>query len=134
MKNQITLLFFSCFLLTSSCELFHHNDPLICTLDAAFCNPLLQDDKNKVGIPVDAFLGSLPSNLSEQEIIDQLLEWIICKSCVASIDFSCVSCLYSMPPQSRIGFSITKIGQTQSLALDVLMSEQPRFVRVFELP
>lgn len=86
---------------------------------------------DKVAISVNAFLGSLPSSLSEEEIIDRLMEWMICKSWVDSIDFSCVSCLFSLPPHSRIGFTILKDNQPQLHYMDILMSEQPRFVRVF---
>ncbi|MGY6523000.1 MAG: hypothetical protein ACXIUD_14805 [Mongoliitalea sp.] len=131
MKNQISFLLSLCFLFISSCQLFESEDTFTCTLDAAFCNPLIQEDFEKIAIPVNAFLGSLPSNLSEQEVIDRLMEWMICKSCVDSIDFSCVSCLSSFPPQSRIGFTVLKDGQPQLHYMDILMSEQPRFMRVF---
>jgi len=97
-----------------------------------FCSAVEKGDFQSLLPIADRFLSQLSGNLSDAEKIEKLNEWLSQKTCIAHTEVFCVSCMFSLPPQSRIFVTFSNNGQSAHKVLDVLMSDPPRVIRIFE--
>jgi hypothetical protein len=97
-----------------------------CTDEKEFCAFINSEEYDKTGELIDKYLSGLESNLSEEEQLDKLNDWLECKSCVESAEILCVSCIYTNPPQSEISVSFVVNGQQTVKTLDVIMDNPLR--------
>lgn len=97
-----------------------------------FCSAVQKEEYLSLLPLTDRFLAQLSGNLSDVEKIEKLNDWLSQKTCIAHTEVFCVSCMFSLPPQSRIFVTLSNNGQSAHKVLDILMSDPPRVSRIFE--
>ena len=100
---------------------------LKCADDPEFCALIGKEEYTKTGPIIDKYLSGLDKNLSAEDKLNLLSDWLTCKSCVSGAEILCNSCIYTLPAQSelRIWFSVN--GKTTEKTLDILMADPLRF-------
>jgi hypothetical protein len=109
----------------ANCE----KDNINCANDEAFCSFISTEDFNKTGPAIDKFLSGLKKDLSEDQKLEKLREWVECKSCVSKAEILCNSCIYTYPPQSEIKVVFIVDGRTREQILDIIMDDPLKFGR-----
>lgn len=107
------------------CSLSCSKQDMNCSHNTEFCNFIDSKDYTGAANMMNIFLTSVDSNQSEKAKIESLENWLKCKSCITNIDGSCVSCLWSNPPQSYIEIKVSENGQIVKKKVYVLMSKVP---------
>lgn len=97
-----------------------------CSYNTEFCNFVNSKDNDGAANVMNIFLSSIDSNESDKAKIEYLEKWLKCKPCVMSIEVSCVSCMFSLPPQSGITIKVSENGQIVRKLVYVVMSKTPR--------
>lgn len=97
-----------------------------------FCSAVQKEEYQSLLPLTDRFLAQLSGNLSDLEKIEKLNDWLSQKICIAHTEVFCVSCMFSLPPQSRVFVTFSNNGQSAHKVLDILMSDPPRVARIFE--
>jgi hypothetical protein len=87
-----------------------------------FCLYLHSENRNKTLPVINDYLKGLKSSWSEEQKIQALTEWLKSCPCVLNASISCVSCIYTDPPQSEINISFQENGKTEDFILDISMS------------
>ncbi len=101
-------------------------DTPLCSDDEAFCSFIANQDYDATGPLIDAFLADLsPDNPSDN--LDQLADWLACKSCVENVSLICNSCIQTLPAQSELSVDYMVNGQTTSMVLDIIMDDTLRY-------
>ena len=121
MKRYLTLtigLLLLISLTLSSCK----QDPLSCTDDEAFCALVAEQNFEATGPIIDDFLSGLRKNQADENL-NQLVDWLECKSCVDNIKLLCNSCIQTLPVQSELQVDFIANGQAISLILDISMDD-----------
>jgi hypothetical protein len=127
--KKIALSFKSIILLTlvlTSCK----KEDVKCSDDTAFCSFIDKADFNNTSSVINKYLAGQEKKLSENEKLEQLRDWLKCKSCVSSAEILCNSCIYTNPAQSELKVSFIVNGQQVEKCLDVIMDE-PLSVRAY---
>ncbi|MFD2203325.1 hypothetical protein [Shivajiella indica] len=122
-KIGTRIVVFSAFLLTNCAE-----NEFECRNNRLFCNPILSENFEESGTVIDEFLQELPPELSSQEKLEKLRDWLKCKSCVSHVEIFCNSCIYTLPPISELKITFILGGRETDKFLDIIMSEPLRFV------
>ena len=106
-----------------------HNEDIPCSYNAQFCSAVSVGDMQEAGNYINDFLSRLPEEHSDPEIIQLLENWFNCKVCVESVEVFCVSCMYSMPPQSRVYFSLKSHPENLHWRMDIVMGRPANHAR-----
>lgn len=109
-----------------------NSEDFVCVHDSVFCAYVRGEDYPATGPIIDDFLKNLDSGLTDQEKLEKLKEWLLCKSCVSHAEIFCNSCIYTYPAQSELKIIFIIDGQETGLVLDISMAEPLRFVRYHE--
>ena len=97
-----------------------------------FCSAVQKEAYQSLLPLTDRFLTQLSGNLSDVEKLEKLNDWLSQNTCIVHTEVSCVSCMFSLPPQSRVLVTFSNNGQSAHKVLDILMSDPPRVARIFE--
>lgn len=103
-----------------------------CPESDTFCAYVNQQLYDSTGTIIDQFLESLAQNISDEEKLEKLKNWLICMNCVENAEILCVSCIKTYPPQSELKVVFIDGNLNVELVLDILMAEKLRFVRFHE--
>jgi hypothetical protein len=77
---------------------------------------------------LNAFLETIDDSLSDEQKIEQVVNWINSTNCGINAEILCVSCIYTNPPQSEITIHfLTTNGGSQSVVMDIVMSNPMRY-------
>lgn len=128
MKN-IVLVFKTLILLTlvlTSCK----KENVKCSDDTEFCSLIDKEEYNNTGSIIDKYLSGQKKKLSDSEKLEQLRDWLKCKSCVSNAEILCNSCIYTNPAQSELKVSFIVNGQKVEKCLDIVM-DKPLRVRTY---
>jgi hypothetical protein len=106
-----------------------NNEDIPCSYNAQFCSAVGGGDMQEAGNYINDFLSRLPEESSDPETIQLLENWLKCKVCVESVEVFCVSCMYSMPPQSSIKFSLRSHPENLHWRLDIIMGRPAKYAR-----
>ena len=121
MKNKTGLLSVI-MILTSlilwSCE----EDNEMNSAQAEFCMLIDNQGYDATGSLIDDYLAGLERNNSEVNL-ERLVDWLESISCVNNAEIICNSCLYSLPPQSRIQVGFNSNGRKITKILNISMSD-----------
>jgi hypothetical protein len=98
-----------------------------CSYNYEFCAFVSTEEYNETGIYIDKFLIGLQSNLSDEDKLQKLKDWLECKNCVNSVEIRCVSCILTNPPQSELSITFYVNGQQIVKVLDIIMDNPLRF-------
>jgi len=102
-------------------------DDVKCSDDSEFCAFISSEEYNKTGVLIDKYLSGLKTNLSDEERLTKLKDWLECNSCVDNVEISCVSCIYTNPPKSALIVSFILNGQQTEKTLFIIMDDPLRF-------
>ncbi|NOX86091.1 MAG: hypothetical protein GXO86_09030 [Chlorobi bacterium] len=80
-----------------------------------------------MGPIINNFLITQKKN-SHDESLQNLIQWLECKSCVARSEILCNSCIETYPPQSEIRVVFYYKWTTDTLVMDILMDEPLKFL------
>ncbi|HMP99443.1 MAG TPA: hypothetical protein PKC24_06645 [Cyclobacteriaceae bacterium] len=106
-------------LLLAACS----KEEITCDRDTAFCTLINQENYTETHSITNAFLTEMDQDLTHEEQLDLLVEWLQCKTCVSAAELSCNSCLWSLPPISIIKVKLKVKGQLVEKRLHISMSE-----------
>ena len=123
--NLLKAIILSTLLLTSCGK-----EGLTCSGDSEFCSFIDKEDFTGTSSVINKWLAKQKTNLSENEKLEQLRDWLECKSCVSEAKIDCNSCIYTLPPQSELKIAFMIKGQKVEKCLDVIM-DTPLKVRGF---
>ena len=110
-------------------ELFRTNieniDSIKFVAGGNFCSYLKEETINETIPFIDEFLVNLSENLSDEEKLTELTEWLNLQYCIIESEVRCVSCISGMyqPTLSEISFSFNENGIVKDFMLDVLMGD-----------
>lgn len=124
--KKIALTFKAIILLTLvliSCK----KEDVKCSDDTAFCSFIDKANFNNTSSVINKYLAGQEKKLSANEKLEQLRDWLKCKSCVSSAEIHCNSCIYTNPAQSELIISFIVNGQQVEKCLDVIMGEPLSF-------
>jgi hypothetical protein len=124
--KKIIVIFNAILLLTTiltSCK----KDNVKCTGDTEFCASVNKEEYNNTGAIIDKYLSGQKESLSDNEKLEQLRDWLKCKSCVSNAEILCNSCIYTNPAQSELIVLFIVNGQQVEKVLDVIMSKPLKF-------
>ena len=97
-----------------------------CTYQNEF-NALIQSADYDQTIPlINLFLSGQDKNISNAEKLQNLADWLKCKSSVSTAEVLCNSCIKTNPAQSEFYISYIVNGQNVDKTLDILMSQPLR--------
>lgn len=101
---------------------------IVCTNDKTFC--VLVNDQNfdATGPLFDDFLATLNKD-DQDKNLEELKDWLECKSCVEKAKILCNSCIETGPPQSELIVYFISNGKTIKKTLDILMGDPLTFRR-----
>lgn len=128
MKN-IVLVFKIVILLTfvvTSCK----KENVKCSDDTEFCSFVDKAAYNNTCSIINKYLSRQKKKLSDNEKLEQLRDWLKCKSCVYDAEILCNSCIFTNPAQSELKVSFIVNGQQVEKCLDIIMDE-PLRVRTY---
>jgi hypothetical protein len=97
----------------------------VCSDNEVFCNAVASQNFKEAGRIMNSFMSKLDPNLNDDQQIDQLNEWLRCKSCVVKIKGSCTSCLRTYPPTSVVIIDLNINGLITEKAIYVTMHKTP---------
>lgn len=123
--KKVALIFKAIILLTlvlTSCK----KEDVKCSDDTAFCSFIDKADYNNTSSVINKYLSGQGQKRSENEKLEQLRDWLNCKSCVSSAEIHCSSCIYTNPAQSELKISFIVNGQQVEKCLDIIMDEPLR--------
>ena len=86
------------------------------------CLYLNIENINKTVPIINDYLATQKSNLSDEQKLQELTEWLKSCSCIDDATILCMSCIYTLPAQSEISFSFKEVDVTKIVTLDILMS------------
>lgn len=121
-KIKTWIVILSAVLLTNCAE----ND-FECRNNRQFCSPIESENLQASGPVIDKFLQELEPNLSSQEKLEKLRDWLQCKSCVTKVEIFCNSCVFTLPAISELKITFIIEGQETDKILDIIMTEPLRF-------
>jgi hypothetical protein len=98
-----------------------------CSYDTEFCAFISSEEYNETGTYIDKYLSGLKTNLSDEDKLQKLKDWLECKSCVIRAEILCVSCIETNPPQSELRVTFVVNGQQIVKILDIIMDDPLRF-------
>lgn len=101
-----------------------------CVDDAEFCSLVGQSELDKTIPIIDKYLATQNKSLSDDEKLEQLRDWLKCKSCISDTEILCNSCIYTYPPQSELKVSFIINEQRVEKSLDIIMGN-PLKVRTY---
>lgn len=104
-----------------------NKDNIRCTNESEFCGFISSEEFDNTGPLTDTFLKKLDSDLSAQEKLEKLVNWLKCKRCVANAEIFCNSCIETYPAQSELKVWFLVNGQQIEKTLDITMSDPLRF-------
>lgn len=90
------------------------------------CPHLNIENINKIIPIINDYLASLPSSnssLEDEQNIQALTKWLKSSSCIIDARIICVSCIYTLPPQSEVSFTFKEGEATYEVTLDIIMTE-----------
>ncbi|MCO6498392.1 MAG: hypothetical protein J5I50_12105 [Chitinophagaceae bacterium] len=105
-------------------------DKIACSDDRAFCALVQQENYDDLVPIINKFLKKQNRNLTDTQQLNQLKDWLECKSCVSYVELLCNSCVYTLPPQSELLVRFSVNGQQVDKVLDVIM-DKPLRIREF---
>lgn len=124
--KKIILIFNAILLLTTiltSCK----KDNVKCSDDTEFCAFVNKEEYNNTGSIIDKYLSRQKESLSDNEKLEQLRDWLKCKSCVSNAEILCNSCIYTNPAQSELKVLFIVNGQQVEKVLDIIMDKPLKF-------
>lgn len=98
-----------------------------CANDLDFCTLIEVEDYNETGLLLDNYLSGLKSQLSDEQKLGQLKDWLECKSCVSKAEILCNSCIFTDPPKSSLKLSFVFNDQQKEKQLYIVMDNPLRF-------
>jgi hypothetical protein len=104
-----------------------NKDDVNCSYNTEFCSFISSEEYNETGTYIDKYLSGLKTNLSDEDKLQKLKDWLECKSCVEIVEILCVSCIYTNPPQSELRVTFIVNGQKIEKILDIIMDDPLRF-------
>ncbi len=107
-------------------------EKLRCSFDVEFCTFIDASEFHETGVIIDKFLAGQKKSLSDDEKLEELRQWLECKSCVSSAEIICNSCIYTLKQQSELKVSFIVEGQEVIKVLDIIMDESLQYVRYHE--
>lgn len=122
-KFSLIAILFSTIITFSNCN----KDDVKCSLDHDFCASIDIEKYNESGTAINKFLRTQKNSLSDEKKLEQLKDWLACKSCVIDAKILCVSCIRTNPPQSEIKVAFNINGQKKEMILDILMDTELKF-------
>ena len=97
-----------------------------CSENKTFCTLIDDQEFDATGTLIDNFLANRRKNKPDKNL-DKLKDWLECKSCVDKVEIICNSSIYTLPPQSELSVDFISNGQTETMIMDILMSETLKF-------
>jgi hypothetical protein len=77
---------------------------------------------------VNPFLENIDASLSDEQKIEQVVNWINSTNCGIAAEILCVSCIETNPEQSEITIHFITAGSgSQSVVMDIVMSNPMRY-------
>lgn len=108
-------------------------------LKSKLCLSIHQGDLDESLTVINDFLSTLDysdnfkDEKDEQEAkIIELKEWLLAADCVKDVEILCVSCIYTLPPQSELSIQYLTDGGVIEKVMDVSMDKPMRAVRFHE--
>lgn len=98
-----------------------------CSSDADFCTLIKAQEYNETGLLLDNYLSGLNSQSSDVQKLEQLKDWLECKSCVINVEILCISCIYTNPPKSVLKVLFVSDEQQKETLLYIIMDNPLRF-------
>ncbi len=95
--------------------------------DTEFCTFIEKAEYNNTASIIDKYLSGQKKNLSDNEKLEQLRDWLKYKSCVSDAEILCISCIQTDPPQSELKVLFTVDGQHVEKVLDIIMDNPLKF-------
>ncbi len=120
-------LLFSTFLFLTIMQTGCKKDDVKCSNETEFCAFISSEEYNKTGVLIDKYLSGLKTNLSDEESLNKLKDWLECNSCVENVEIFCVSCIETYPPKSELIVSFILNGQQTEKTLFIIMDDPLRF-------
>lgn len=104
-------------LVLPSCQ----KEDIKCSGDTEFCSFIDKEDFTGTSSVINKWLTKQKTNLSENEKLERLRDWLECKSCVSQAKIDCNSCIYTLPTQSELKIVFIIKRQKVEKCLDVIM-------------
>ena len=122
--NWLTLILF---ILVSGLLTNCNKEKPICSNETDFCALINAEDYIETGVLIDNYLRGLNSQISDEQKLEQLKNWLECKNCVSNVEITCISCIETEPPKSLLKVLFMIDGQQIEKTLYVLMGNPLRF-------
>ena len=98
-----------------------------CSNEAEFCTLINSEEYIETGDYIDKYLSGLKTNLSDEDKLLKLKEWLECKSCVENVEISCIACIETNPPKSALTISFNLNDNQTIKTLFIIMDNPLRF-------
>ena len=97
-----------------------------CSDNTEFCGFIGAEEYDKTGVLIDKYLSGLQRNLSDEEQLNKLKDWLACKSCVEHVEIT-DDLVLTNPPKRKLSTSFIINGHQMEKSLFILMDEPLRF-------
>ena len=97
-----------------------------CSDDKEFCSFVEKEEYGSTLPIIDEYLAGQKKGLSDDEKLEQLIDWLECKSCISSVGVRCNSCILTNPSQSELMVAFMVNGTEREMCLDVIMDKPLR--------
>lgn len=121
--RQLLVTMFGSIFILAACN----KDNIRCTKETEFCKFITAEEFKQTGPLINSFVKRLEFNLSDQEKLEKLNEWLKCKKCVSNAIVLCNSCIQTGIAQSELKIWFNVKGQQIEKILDISMSEPLQF-------
>lgn len=121
MARHFSILLFMSILFTA-CK----KEEVKCSDNTEFCAFISAEEYDKTGVLIDKYLSGLQRNLSDEEQLNKLKDWLVCKNCVDKVEIT-DDLVLTNPPKRALITSFIINGQRTEKSLFILMSEPLRF-------